>query len=99
MKEKTRKAGKKEASFEEALEGLEDIVQRLEGGDLPLEESLALFEQGVLLTRVCSERLEAAERKIEVLMRDGAGGIEARPADPAAFVSPTEEDDDGPPAG
>jgi len=94
MKEKTKKTGKKEPSFEEALEGLEGIVQSLEGGDLPLEESLALFERGVGLTRVCSERLEAAEKKIEVLMRDGAGGIRVRAMDAADYVR-GEEDAEG----
>ncbi len=86
MKEKGKKSGKKEASFEKALEGLEQIVQRLEGGELPLEESLALFEEGVLLTRVCSERLEAAEKKIELLMRNETGGITSRAVDPAGLV-------------
>jgi len=86
MREKARRAGKRHASFEEALEGLERIVEQLESGDLPLEQSLALFEEGVLLTRVCSERLEAAEKKIEVLMRDDAGGILVRDEDPAEYV-------------
>lgn len=99
MKEKARKTGKKEASFEQALEGLEEIVQRLEGGELPLEESLELFEKGVLLTRVCSERLEAAEKKIEVLMRDAGGGIESRAADPAAYARGTDDDEGEAPPG
>ncbi len=86
MKEKTRRAGKKEASFEEALDGLERIVERLESGELLLEESLALFEEGVLLTRVCSERLETAEKKIEALMRDDTGAILVRAVDPAEYV-------------
>jgi exodeoxyribonuclease VII small subunit len=91
MKEKAKKSGKKGASFEQALQGLEQIVQRLESGDLPLEDSLGLFEEGVLLTRVCSERLEAAEKKIEVLMRDEKGGITARAADPAGYVQDGED--------
>jgi exodeoxyribonuclease VII small subunit len=80
-----KKSGKKEATFEQALEGLEQIVQRLESGDLPLEKSLALFEEGVLLTRVCSQRLEKAEKKIDVLMRDENGEVKARTVDPAGF--------------
>jgi len=99
MKEKTKKTGKKEASFEQALAGLEEIVQRLEDGDLPLEESLELFEKGVLLTRVCSERLEAAEKKIEVLMRDEGGGVASRDADPAAYAQGTEDDEGEAPSG
>ncbi|HBB90083.1 MAG TPA: exodeoxyribonuclease VII small subunit [Blastocatellia bacterium] len=60
-------------SFEASLEGLEDIVQQLEGGDLPLEKSLELFEQGIKLSRQCQERLSQAERRIEVLLRDNQG--------------------------
>ena len=52
---------------------LERIVRQLERGDLPLEESLKLFEEGVRLSRECQERLNQAERRIEVLLRDGEG--------------------------
>lgn len=83
-------------SFEKALEGLEGIVQRLEGGDLPLEESLALFEEGVRLTRVCSERLETAEKKIEVLKRNAQGDVLTVEADPADYL---QAEDDEEPAG
>jgi exodeoxyribonuclease VII small subunit len=55
------------------LASLERIVRELERGDLPLERSLELFEQGVRLSRVCQERLNEAERRIEVLLRDGEG--------------------------
>jgi exodeoxyribonuclease VII small subunit len=60
-------------SFEVSLEALEQIVQQLESGDLPLEKSLELFEQGVRLSRECQERLSQAERRIEVLLRDSQG--------------------------
>lgn len=60
-------------SFESALEALEEIVGKLERGDLALEESLELFEQGIRLSRECQERLSQAERRIEVLMRDQQG--------------------------
>jgi exodeoxyribonuclease VII small subunit len=60
-------------SFEASLEALEEIVRKLERGDLPLEESLELFEQGIRLSRECQERLSQAERRIEVLMRDSQG--------------------------
>ena len=62
-------------SFEASLEALEQIVQHLEGGDLPLEKSLELFEQGIRLSRECQERLSQAERRIEVLLRDNQGRI------------------------
>ena len=58
-------------SFEASLGDLEAIVDRLESGDLPLEEALAAFERGVALTRQCAERLEVAERRIELLVREG----------------------------
>jgi exodeoxyribonuclease VII small subunit len=60
-------------SFETSLEALEEIVQKLEHGDLALEESLGLFEQGIRLSRECQERLSQAERRIEVLLRDQQG--------------------------
>jgi exodeoxyribonuclease VII small subunit len=60
-------------SFEASLEALEQIVHELEHGDLPLEKSLELFEQGIKLSRQCQERLSQAERRIEVLLRDNQG--------------------------
>ncbi len=65
-------ASQEERSFESSLERLESIVDRLEGGDLPLETALAVFEEGVALTRRCAEQLGAAERRIELLVREGA---------------------------
>jgi exodeoxyribonuclease VII small subunit len=63
----------KTKSFESSLESLEQIVRQLEEGDLPLEKSLELFEQGIRLSRECQERLGQAERRIEVLLRDNQG--------------------------
>jgi exodeoxyribonuclease VII small subunit len=60
-------------SFEASLEALEKIVQQLEDGDLPLERSLELFEQGIRLSRECQDRLSQAERRIEILLRDNQG--------------------------
>ena len=60
-------------SFEASLEALEEIVHQLENGDLPLEKSLELFENGIRLSRQCQERLNQAERRIEVLLRDNQG--------------------------
>ena len=62
-----------ENDFEKALNRLSAIVSSLEKGDLPLKESLQLFEEGVKLSRYCSDRLEEAERRIEVLVK-GKGG-------------------------
>jgi exodeoxyribonuclease VII small subunit len=63
----------KAETFESQLASLEKIVRELERGDLPLEESLRLFEQGVRLSRECQERLNQAERRIEILLRDAEG--------------------------
>ena len=62
-------------TFESSLAELEKIVEQLENGDLPLEESLRLFEDGIKLSRECRERLTEAERRIEVLMKDGDGKL------------------------
>ena len=65
----------KKKNFETSLNDLEKIVRKLEDGDLSLEESLKLFEDGVKLSRECQERLTSAERRIEVLLKDSNGEI------------------------
>jgi exodeoxyribonuclease VII small subunit len=55
--------------FETAMRDLEELVERLEQGDLPLEESLAAFERGVTLTRICQTALKEAEQKVEILLK------------------------------
>ncbi len=70
-----------EPSFEQALERLEQIVDRLEAGELPLEGALAAFEEGVSLSRRCAAELEAAERRIETLVREG-GVLKVAPFEP-----------------
>jgi exodeoxyribonuclease VII small subunit len=66
----TEKASKEAApDFELAMRDLEELVERLEQGDLPLEESLAAFERGVLLTRACQTALKEAEQKVEILLK------------------------------
>ena len=59
--------------FEEALKELEDVVARLEKGELALEDSLRLYERGIALARHCHAKLEEAEGKIELLMKDARG--------------------------
>ncbi len=66
-------ADEKEIKFEEALAKLEAVVNRLESGELPLEDSLRLFEEGVHLTKLCAHRLEEAERRIAILQKDERG--------------------------
>jgi exodeoxyribonuclease VII small subunit len=70
-------------TFETSLNELEKIVKQLEDGDLPLEESLTLFETGVKLSRECRERLTNAERRIQVLMKDADGSISLETIDAA----------------
>ncbi|MGW8221560.1 MAG: exodeoxyribonuclease VII small subunit [Syntrophobacteria bacterium] len=67
---------KKKEKFEEALQKLEAIVTQMEEGDLPLEETLKAFEEGVRLARFCASKLDEAERKVEKLMRDQAGKLQ-----------------------
>jgi exodeoxyribonuclease VII small subunit len=72
---KMKKAEGQHQNFEASLAALEKIVRELERGELPLEKSLELFERGVRLSRECQERLQQAERRIEVLLqRDGGEG-------------------------
>jgi exodeoxyribonuclease VII small subunit len=68
--------------FEEALQKLERVVAKLEEGNIPLEESLRLFEEGIRLSRFCNQKLEEAEKKVEILMQDRDGTLKARPFDP-----------------
>jgi exodeoxyribonuclease VII small subunit len=55
--------------FEEALGRLEDIVKRMEAGDMTLEESLKAFEEGIKLAGLCSRKLDEAERRVEILLK------------------------------
>jgi len=68
-----------EKKFEAALARLEEIVKELENGDVALEQSLKLFEEGIKLSRICNKRLEEAERKVEILLKDKNGEIKAEP--------------------
>lgn len=58
----------KDITFEEALKNLEQSVERLESGDLPLEKALEVFETGIRMSRICSRKLEEAEKKVELLL-------------------------------
>jgi exodeoxyribonuclease VII small subunit len=67
--------------FEKAFQQLEQIVQRLESEELPLDESLRLFEQGIGLSRFCHQRLEEVEKKIELILADAKGQPRTEPFD------------------
>jgi len=64
--------------FEQALEELEKVVERLESGELSLEESLAAFEEGVKLVNLCNQKLTEVEKKIELLVKDKEGKLQLK---------------------
>ena len=66
-------------NFEAALKRLEEIVRKLEGGELPLDTALELFEEGIQLSRFCNTTLEAAERRVEILLKSDSGQPRAVP--------------------
>lgn len=68
-------------TFETSMKRLEEIVQELEKGDLPLEESLKVFEEGMSLIKFCSEKLEEVEQKVTMLVKEGDAGYVHRPFD------------------
>jgi len=77
--------------FEDALNKLEKIVSKLEEGDIPLEESLKLFEEGIRLSRFCNQKLDEAEKKVEILLKGKDGLLKAYPFDPS--MNPGQEQD------
>jgi exodeoxyribonuclease VII small subunit len=85
-----------EPTFEQALQQLEQIVQKLEKGELPLEESLALYEDGIRLSRLCHGKLEEAEGKIAMLLKDGRGEpvLDAQGKPRTTPLDPPEDEDD-----
>ena len=79
---------KEEMSFESAMKRLEEIVQMLENGNLPLEDSIKIFEEGIKLVRYCSKKLEEAERKVNILLKEGENYVQI------PFVEKEEENKD-----
>ncbi len=80
--------------FEEAMARLETIVSELERGDLPLDESLKIFEEGIKLSKTCLKMLDDAERKVEILVqdKDGKRRLRAYSLDDAAAEESPESD-------
>ena len=70
-----------EMKFEEALKRLERIVEELENGSLPLDESLEKYEEGIRLSKACSKKLEVARKKVEILLKNEDGSVELKPFD------------------
>jgi exodeoxyribonuclease VII small subunit len=82
-----------EIPFEQALERLEEIVDSLESGEPPLEAALALFEEGVGLSRRCHERLARAERRLEILVEKAGGEAAVETLDEEEFLAGDGEKD------
>ncbi len=72
-------AAKEKKKFEEAVGELERVVEQLESGELSLEDSLAAFENGVRLVKLCNQKLTEVERKIELLVKDKEGKLQLKP--------------------
>jgi exodeoxyribonuclease VII small subunit len=86
---RVRVNGMSTVKFEDALARLETIVSELEKGDLPLDESLRIFEEGIKLSKTCLKMLDDAERKVEILVQDKDGKKRLR-----AFTLGQEEPDE-----
>ena len=81
----------KSSEFERAFQELEEIVKRLESEELPLDESLQLFEKGIRLSRFCNQKLEEVEKKIELILADAKGQPVTEPFEPEEEDAATKE--------
>jgi exodeoxyribonuclease VII small subunit len=79
------------ANFEQAMSRLEEIVEKMESGDLALEDLIVRYEEGMQLVKVCQDRLAAAEERIEMITRDSAGKPVVKEFEPAASVASAPE--------
>ena len=70
---------KKKKTFEDSIEELEQIVEDLESGDLPLEKALKKFEEGVKISKICSKKLDETEKKVSLLIKDQEGKFTEKP--------------------
>lgn len=71
-----------ETTFEESMKRLEEIVRQLESGEMSLDDSLRVFEEGMRLAAFCSRKLDEAEKKVSLLVRDQQGGFVEKPFEP-----------------
>ena len=83
----------KSSEFEKSFQQLEKIVQRLEAEELPLDESLQLFEEGIRLSRFCHQRLEEVEKKIELILADAKGQPVTEPFEDGEVLDDQEGED------
>ena len=72
----------RKGDFEKSLTRLEEVVKRMEGPDLSLDEAMKLFEEGVTLSRDCQKQLEEAEGRVEILLKKADGKLAAEPFEP-----------------
>jgi exodeoxyribonuclease VII small subunit len=72
----------KKPDFEQSLARLEEIVRKLESANLPLDDAMKLFEEGMLLSRDCQKQLEQAEARVEILLKKAGGEMAAVPFEP-----------------
>lgn len=84
-----------ELGFDLVLQRLRDVVQALETGNLSLEDSLRVYEEGVSLARRGHELLDNAERRVELLVREGRNGVTTAPFDPSPDAQPAGDNDEG----
>jgi exodeoxyribonuclease VII small subunit len=82
------------SEFEKSFQQLEEIVKRLESEELPLDESLRLFEEGIRLSRFCHQRLEEVEKKIELILADAKGQPVTEPFEPEEEEEDAAADDE-----
>ena len=80
-----------EANFEQAMQRLEEIVEQMESGELPLEDLIVRYEEGMKLVKVCQERLASAEQRIEIITRNSAGKPVVKKFETAAVPQPETE--------
>ena len=81
-------------SFEQAIQRLEKIVADMEGAELPLEEVLKKYEEGTRLVRFCGQKLNEAEKKIEMLSKKADGSVELKPFEAQKETTEDENDDE-----
>ena len=82
-----------EKKFEETIEELEGVVEKLESGELSLEDSLAAFESGVRLIKICNQKLGEVEKKVELLVKDKEGKLKLSPLEDLEEDENHEKDD------
>ncbi len=68
-------------TFEQAMKQLEQIVQDLESGEMPLEKAIKTFEEGIQLSKYCTEKLDESEKRVTILMQDATGNVSELPFD------------------